>query len=330
MQLVVTLLLAALVSLSASGMAAFYHLPTYIILAPVVASIGVWLIGGRYALGVFWRVVLPIVLGVVMVEAYRWSHTVPWLKANIWTIPVNGNTAEQFFAVMATLYAVTTALVLVKAIESFDHLFKAITTETDKIRAISDFLIYMQGTPQNVDTIGKLRQLFRDYLGATFRDPRKTVDDSARRLSMSVKLIARLECEDENDRIALGEVMKSMNELSAIRAERIALTNYRVPGYLVVMLAVMSLSMIMTFFVDPAEKISHNYTIIFLLTVFSSFIILLLLDIADPFDGFWEVDISPYDTTRRYLDEQLAEQAGAPNGPPLNLPLSGARMRAPL
>ncbi|MEZ5854709.1 MAG: DUF4239 domain-containing protein [Hyphomicrobiaceae bacterium] len=327
MQLVVTLLLGSLVSLSASAMAAFYHLPTYLVLAPILAAIVVWLIGGRYAVGVFWRVVLPLVLGVVMVEAYRWSHGVVWLKQNIWSIPINGNTAEQFFAVMATLYAVTTALVLVKAIESFDHLFKAITNETDKIRAISDFLIYMQGTAKNLDTIGQLRKIFRDYLAATFRDPRKTVDDSARRLSTCVSLIARLNCEDENDRIALGEIMKSMNELAAIRAERIALTNYRVPGYLVVMLAVMSLSMIMTFFVDPAEKISHNYTIIFLLTVFSSFIILLLLDIADPFDGFWEVDISPYDTTRRYLDEQLEQGAGTTNGPALNLPSRGAKMR---
>ncbi|MFV0297772.1 MAG: DUF4239 domain-containing protein [Hyphomicrobiaceae bacterium] len=303
-----------LVTLGASAFMAEYHVPAYLVLAPVAGAIVAWLAFGRHGIAVFWRVLLPLVIGVAMVEAYRWSHGNQWLKANVWSIPINGNTAEQFFAVMATLYAVTTALVLVKAIESFDLLFKAMSRETDKIRSISDFLFYMQATIGNGEPIHRLRCIFRDYLKATFENPKRTDGAGDSTFANCVGLIARLECADENDRIALAEIMKSMNELSAVRAERIVLTNYRVPGYLVIMLAVMSLSMILMFFVDPAEKISHNYTIIFLLSVFSAFILLLLLDIADPFDGFWEMDVSTYDMTRRYIDGQLAMDASGGNG----------------
>ncbi len=61
----------------------------------------------------------------------------------------------------------------------------------------------------------------------------------------------------------------------------------------------------------PNEARFGQYYIIFLMGALNSFLLLMLSDISDPFDGFWQVNFDPFDELRL----ELADQMDAPDRP---------------
>ena len=49
-----------------------------------------------------------------------------------------------------------------------------------------------------------------------------------------------------------------------------------------------------------------RYYIIFLMGALNSFLLLMLADISDPFDGFWKVNMEPFRDLSHALEEELA------------------------
>lgn len=302
------------VVLIAGGMALFAGLPLAVAGAPLLLPVVAILVGGQHALSILWRVLLPVIIGLTMILLYVWSHRIPWLKENFWSLPVNSSYGEQFFSVMATLYAVTTALILVKAIESFDKLSSAVVEEANRARSLGEFLSYFDddGPSENVHIAAAIRATLVGYLEGARAEPKLGGGNGgAKYLDACARAVSRLQCVDENDRIALTEIIKGLNEMFSLRARRVGLAKSRMPRYLIIMLGVMSLAMTLMFFIEPPERPSHNFTMIFLLSVFSSFIIVLLQDINDPFDGFWTVDLSPYEEVRRFIEAESAKASSA-------------------
>jgi hypothetical protein len=47
----------------------------------------------------------------------------------------------------------------------------------------------------------------------------------------------------------------------------------------------------------------------------NSFLLLMLSDISDPFDGFWKVDLAPFEELRIALRQEMAEDPEFPPAP---------------
>lgn len=286
-------------------------------------SLALWTLLAFGLLGLLWRrpsactvvrAASPLVFAAAFVAAYGFIHATPSLQRHILQ-EVSEYDGEQYYAVISTLFALLTALILVKGIEAFERLNTVIGEEANKIRSIVEFMYYFEeedGEPvPGIQAVKartrRIRKLMLLYCDAFLADPLSLDYERANTLlRRATQEVGALDCNDENDRLALGEVMRALNDLFTVRARRVAASRLQIPLYMMIALIFMSLAIIFPFFIgDPAE---HPYAeaYIFVLTAFCTFVMLLLRDIDAPFEGFWRVDMHAFYSVRDDLEDWLA------------------------
>lgn len=285
---------------------------------------------GRNYADAYMRLMLPLVFGALFVVVFFAAHENPIMRPILegQFDDFDQYIGEQYYSVISTLFAIITALILVKGIESFDRLNAAIVEEANQVRSIVEFLYYFEeeegGAPHATIAAtrirtARIRAQLETYCALALSDPSASKSDGANGiLHRTTRLVGGLVCVDDNDKLALAEVMRGLNQLFSIRARRVACSRARVPFYMLVSLGFMSLAIILPFFIGRPEQNPYNPAIIFVLTTFCVFILMLLRDINTPFEGFWRVDMSPMTDlsrdleTRRKIDAE--EDAGPPGG----------------
>ena len=250
------------------------------------------------------RLLAPLFIGFGSVALYVYLNLA---NLNSSVVGVSEFYAEQFFSVMATLYAIITALILVKGIESFDALSSAISHEAMKIRSINAYFSYYSDTAQQPGgSIHRIRQLLLQYIDNVLnqKSAAKSADNDSI-IDACIHDCSLISVDDENDRIALTEIMKGIDEFRTLRANRINCARNKVPGYLIGMLVLMTVSIIIPFFLEQQTAVHFNHYIIFTLSTFASFIYFLLQDINKPYDGLWTIDLSPFHEAADEIKKRL-------------------------
>lgn len=280
------------------------------------------------------RTATPVLLGAAFAAAYDACHATPAIRAYI-IREVSEYSGEQYYAVTSTLFALLTALILVKGIEAFDRLNAVLGEEANKIRSIVEFMYYFEEEDgerlPDAEAVKartrRIRKLMRIYCGACVADPVSADHDRANQLlRRSTQEVGALDCHDENDRLALAEVMRALNELFAIRARRVACSRAKAPASMMVALVFMSLALIFPFFIGAPEAHPYAKAYIFVLTAFCAFVLALLRDINTPFEGVWRVDMQGFHVLRRDLD-RLLEPAPQDDAPAPRQPVTAALRR---
>ncbi len=261
---------------------------------------------------IIFRCVLPVLIGAICVEVYvlfsEWNIDLSYLR-------LHDDYRESFYSGIATLYAIITALALVKGIEDFDSIKKNVTDEAYKIRSISEMTYYFENTAsvQTREAVLALKNKLLSYATNvySFKDQHLNAEN-LRLLRDCQRDIAQMTPEDQNDHNALVKIMEAHGELGILRSRRIASIGEKIPHYLIWALWLMALGQIAPFMVKPLEEnspaILGQYYIIFLMGALNSFLLLMLNDIADPFDGFWVVDLGPFRRLAEALRDDLAER----------------------
>lgn len=268
---------------------------------------------------IFCRCLLPLLIGAVCVEAYMLLHSWPAAREFTKYFRFHETYNETFYAAVSTLYAIITALALVKGIEDFDTIKKIISDEAYCLRTISDMARYFDtapGSPTQAAIVLLRRNLLR-YAGnvASMRDKRMK-DDNLHVLRECQEQIASLTPVDENDRNSLEAMMIKHGELGTLRSKRIGASGEKIPAYLIITLWLMALGLILPFMArDPfaegglGELRFGQYYMIFLMGSVNSFLLLMLSDISDPFDGFWRADMTAFSELAETLNTDLAVPA---------------------
>lgn len=277
---------------------------------------------------IFCRCLLPILIGAICVEAYvllnEWGIASSVMRYFIFAEQYN----ETFYSGIATLYAIITALALVKGIEDFDEMKKNIADEAYKVRSISEMLHYFDIRKQTKmrAAVLKLKRNLLDYA----RNVADMQDQHIRNENLSILRrcqghIAELTPEDVNDHNSLGTIMQAHAELGTLRSKRINSVGEKIPRYLIGALWLMALGLILPFMAEPlfipadgaagATQLNPmrfgQYYIIFLMAALNSFLLLMLSDISNPFDGFWRVRLEAFDELTETLEAELAlEESG--------------------
>jgi hypothetical protein len=251
------------------------------------------------------RLTGPLLLGLLAAIVYG---ALNFYEINQTTIDFNEFFGEQFFAVLATLYAIVTALMLVKGLETFDSLDRAIRNEAMKIRSINTYFYYFQNDlhEPNNNTIMLLRNALAQYVDNILSKSTATraiKNDSI--ITDCINLCNNIKINDENDRIALIELIRAIDDLRILRGNRLSLASAKIPDYLISMLAVMTAVLVFPFFLHHHEGFSFNYYIIFSLSLFGSFIYFLLTDLNRPYSGVWRIDFSPYVEAKHELASEI-------------------------
>lgn len=262
----------------------------------------------------FIKSVIPIAIGAGFIAAYIEIHKISELELLLAT-EFDEFYGEQYYAVLSTLFAIITALILVKGIEFFDRLNSLISEEANQIRSIYEFLAYFEDaeSAQANPNVVAIKQLLRDYCAMSLANPYEPTgrDPGVELLRRGSDEIGKLDCREENDKVALAEIMRGLNTLFATRAKRLSCGKAKVPVYMLITLAFMSVAIIFPFFLEDPTVFNHNYAIIFVLATFCSFILLLLMDINSPFDGFWAVDLDAFQRLQENIEADLVSDQAA-------------------
>lgn len=275
------------------------------------------------------RCILPILLGAVCVESYMLIQQSDYAQFFSRYVTFGETYNEIFYSGLATLYAIITALALVKGIEGFDGMKRTIADEAYKVRAMFELTYYFDAASDPLTRTGLagLRgNLLRYAANVASMQDQQLTRENLHILRSAQFNIAKLNPRDANDDHALHLILSSHGELGVLRSKRISAVGEKIPRYLIAALWLMAVSLILPFMAEPlvtpeSQELGLNepdnplrfgqYYIIFLLGALNSFLLLMLSDISDPFDGFWKVTLTPFDELHIALEHELS---GEPSG----------------
>lgn len=247
------------------------------------------------------RVFGPAIVGGIAAGAYFFIN-MRGLNAEL--VTVDEYYGEQFYAVIATLYAIITALLLVKGIETFNALSAAVNDEAMKIRSLNAYMTYFYSSGKEVglEHVEAIRTELLGYVSRVRgRGQADANPENEKVIDRCIRYSAHIDVGDENDRIALAEVMRGLDEFRQLRARRINCAKQKIPPYLIRMLALMTLAIMAPFYLHHEPGIGFNTYILFTLGTFGSFIYFLLNDINTPYDGLWTVEFDAYEVAEAEL-----------------------------
>ncbi len=305
-----------------------WHKESRLLMLAVFVAIIIAAVATRHA-SMLCRCILPLIIGGICVEIYTVIHEHELAPDLIKYFVFSEHHTENFYAAAATLYAIITALALVKGIEDFDLMKRIITDEAYKVRAVSEMTHYFDQSekPETLAAIRSLKLKLMTYARNVYALRDQDIKNSNLALLRDCQRdIARLVPEDDNDRYALRSIMEAHGELGTLRSKRIGAIGEKMPPYLMWALWLMALGLILPFMSEPLMKEAvaplmgmvpndarfGQYTIIFLLAAVNSFLLLMLADISDPFDGFWMVNLGPFQELSEALDEDLKDMPAVP------------------
>jgi hypothetical protein len=252
----------------------------------------------------FCRCFLPILIGAICVEAYVLLNEWPETKDTLKYFRFHDDFRESFYGAISTLYAIVTAMALVKGIEDFDAAKRIVAEEVYRLRSIGEMARYFDAS-KVAATLGILSVLRRHLIvyGANVAEHRdETIEaENLTILRRCQECIAALQPEDTNDAHSLNVMMQAHGDLGTLRARRISAIGEKMPSYLIVALWVMALGLVLPFMSGPLDEQGNlgdlrygQYYIIFLMAALNSFLLLMLSDISNPFDGFWQIDLAAF------------------------------------
>jgi hypothetical protein len=294
------------------SLAIYWEWPAGLRLTMALLLVGILLAGFFSSYGsILCRCILPLLIGGISVEAYTVVHELSIAPDIVKFFTFDQQYTESFYSGIATLYAIITALALVKGIEDFDAMKQNVFDEAYKIGVISELTHYfnIDGDRGMREAVLGVRQKLLRYAQnvAAMRD-QSIKSENLQLLRECRSDIAKLRPEDENDQYSLQIILAAHGELGTLRSKRINAVGEKIPRYLIAALWITAVGLILPFMAEPlmvpakppATGLIENelrfgqYYIIFLMGSLNSFLLLMLSDISDPFDGFWKVNLDPF------------------------------------
>jgi len=298
-RIVITLLLGAFLNIFyLSGFtfgAIFIYLPI----------LGFFFTKTRYASYVFTgRVVLPVTIALLAVYFWVTLHGATEYNYLIRGALRDISSIQNFFEILSTLYAICIAFLLWKGLSDHDNLRNILREEAGIIQSINEFFHYMDDENENGRTIDEIRDVFIRYINNIMHGQKIVVSQENNRfLKQIIAKVAILKINDENDEIALTEIMKQLSVLSIVRARRISYMSSKMSPYLLALLTLISVCLLIPFFIREPSSSYVLHVLIFSLTSFFSFLYVTLVDINNPFDGYWQITTDTFKTLVEYLEE---------------------------
>ncbi len=251
------------------------------------------------------RALLPFTIALALLWAWETYHLLPQYKFLTRNALQNLSAINDFFTILSTLYAICIAFLLWKGLTDYDNLRTTLKDEASTIQSINEFFHYLDRDGGNGVIIDRIRDIFLKYITNIVQGRKiKTSQENERFLKTSIRLIAELETgNDENDKIALAEIIKEVSSLSHTRSLRASYMENGMSPYLLALLASLSICLLIPFLIKEPDQTYVIHILLFFLTSFFSFLFLTLLDINDPFDGYWSIKVDAFSEVHRFISE---------------------------
>lgn len=259
------------------------------------------------------RILIPLLLTALAVKLLIFVSQQDLLSKFLSTNDRDYEIWQIFYSLISTLYAICVAFLLVKEMQDFSELKTSFKKEAFVLKSISMYLYYLEDEINDKDWQAKRNRIIRNiktnaaaYIKMLLRYDLKgkssdTHQDIESKLWNCVKEIAEITPNDENDRIALANLMHKFEELFMLRATRSGWIDNGLSPYLLFFLLVLSMVILFPFFtffsIDPTITIVAFGTLVFFLL----FLLGTLLDVGNPFSGHWKI---PDETYKKLLEQE--------------------------
>lgn len=245
---------------------------------------------------------------------------------------------DNFFNSVTVLFSICSAFLLWKGLTDFDRLKEVLNTEAETIWAIAFLTTYLREgdedgsrhlsgidtieNQQNIEATNEICAEFQAYFNRAIGkegehqdnpsvDVLRSNDDLIDKCVSATKKIVVKE-NDENDRIALQEIMKNLSLLVSIRSKRRVYMETSMPPYILGIILFMSLALLVPFFSNGSEIMSVNHLYVFLLSSIHMFIFMTLVDLSSPFVGYFSIQLEAYKNAKQRIDQlvKLRKESG--------------------
>ncbi|KMW57051.1 hypothetical protein AIOL_002009 [Candidatus Rhodobacter oscarellae] len=214
--------------------------------------------------------------------------------------------ADSFYLeAVSVLYAMFSGFLLFKGLDDLGELREALVEEATCIGSIekySDIILKCQETSDCKQLSNQLRDLLRDYVQRVIEFVKNgpTAENDVV-ISKATAVVVQIVPKTDVANNAQAAILNAFDELARARSRRSRAMGNRLPPMVMTFLLLMSISMVMPFFGAPVDGFSTNHIYIFLMTCCFTFVFMLLLDLNDPFDGYWQISMAPFEEIRRRL-----------------------------
>lgn len=252
-----------------------------------------------------YRVMVPLLFGVIMVSLYRELYNDPQTTVFLSASRENFIYLQLLFDILATLYAICTAFLLWKGLTDHDTLRKLLSNEANNIERLLGYLHYFDNQ-SNIAIARHIRVKLKQYIyNIVDGDEIKMSQENTVIIRDCGHLVSKIEPDDDNDKIALAETMKALSDIASARSQRISQMEIRMSPYILMALSIMSCAVIFPFFTEAPSSDYVREVCIFTLSSILSFLLVTLLDISRPFNGFWAIKTDAFHLILDLIENEL-------------------------
>ncbi|MBO6917577.1 MAG: DUF4239 domain-containing protein [Rhizobiaceae bacterium] len=242
---------------------------------------------------------IPIVVSLFIWAAFRYVSQSQFLNAYARQLYQDWDTITVALSIFSTLHAITFAFCLWKAMQDFDDHKNTLHDEANQILSISSLLRFFDNV-QLADTqknLAKIRTDLSIYVSNMINNAQTDIqNENSKILGDCIDYVEYLEVKHDNDRIALEGIVKGFSKLIMIRSHRISCLSNNMSPFLFLIIAIMSAAIIAMFFVRNPTGFNSNEFIIPLISFVYTFLLVMLIDLDRPFDGYWKVSVEAFES----------------------------------
>ncbi len=216
----------------------------------------------------------------------------------LWTVwqpvTIDLHVLHSFFEIFGVTYAIIVGFALFMVSENYNSFKRRLHAEVDDLQDLRDYLMYVDGQDELVREIkANIRKYVEHVLNVEWPAMmgRNHVEmDTPEEMYAVMRSVNKIQRTNESDLIALERLIATIASITTHRMERLHAAHEKLPSPFRYLVMTLSVFLLFAFSLMPIPSLGERLLLGSLVTVSSILIVHVILDIADPFTGFWRVE----------------------------------------
>ena len=225
------------------------------------------------------------------------------LKTDTYLADVGGLGA--FLTVFGTLYGIMAAFVVFEVWSQYNKTVELVNKEALGLERLFTLTLYFR----DKDLSTHMKQAIENYANLVVEGKFKTLGAGKRNMETGrvfrkiSHIIQGIKFDDDHDQIVFDHIADHFGRLSEVRTERITQSLTRLPALLKTFLYSSSIIALTTFILMPFQNTYYGFFTTGTLTFILAMIFQLVEDLDNPFVGYWNISVEPFQRALKHIEE---------------------------
>ncbi len=211
-----------------------------------------------------------------------------------------------FVGILGTFYTFIAAFIIVTVWGQFNSMSAMVSREAKLLSSLWNYTDYLND--EKVST--KMKTALLAYIDKIVRSEKYDLSKGTRIVHPSTELIGildsidRVRFDDDRDAVAFSSLIQAYEDLSSTRSERIESGLARVPFLLKLLHGILALLLLVSIGLIGYVNIGMFLFAMVSSSLFVSMAFFLADDLDNPFEGIWNIDFSPFEHIKEYIERK--------------------------